>query len=49
MIGFIVRIASFAVSVDKAERVTGFDFFNELDDDGKKNLETQNNFSMWEH
>ena len=55
MIGFIVpnetskrRIASFAVSVDEVERITGYDFFSELDDELENILERSANFQAWE-
>ena len=55
MIGFIVpnqtskrRIASFAVSVDDVERITGYDFFNELDDELETNLEKSYNWNLWQ-
>ena len=54
MIGFIVpnqtskrRIASFAVSVDEVERITGYDFFSKLDDELEKNLEQSGNVQIW--
>ena len=54
MIGFIVpnqtskrRISSFAVSVDKVERITGYDFFSELDDEAEKQLEKKFDTSLW--
>ena len=55
MIGFIVpnetskrRIASFAVSVDDVERITGYDFFSEFDDDLENKLEQYCDFQLWE-
>ncbi len=55
MLGFIVknqtskrRINSFAVSVDEVERLTGYDFFNELDDILENRLEKSNDFNIWE-
>ena len=54
MIGFIVpnqtskrRIASFAVSVNKVERITGYDFFSQLDDELENNLEASYKREMW--
>ena len=54
MIGFIVpnqtskrRVYSFAVSVDKVERITGYDFFSELDDEAEKQLEKKFDTSLW--
>ena len=54
MIGFIIpnqtskrRIASFAVTVDEVERVTGYDFFSELDDELENPLEETSDFSQW--
>jgi endonuclease G len=53
-IGFIFRnegtkkpLQSFAMSVDEVERQTGFDFFPRLPDDLEKQLESQNDFSVW--
>lgn len=55
MIAFIVpnqtsrrRIKSFAVSVDDVERITGYDFFNTLDDEIENKLEKEKNFSAWQ-
>ena len=55
MIGFIVpnqtskrRIASFAVSVDEVERITGYDFFSTLDDELETNLEKSYNWNLWQ-
>ena len=54
MIGFIVpnqtskcRVYSFAVSVDKVEQATGYDFFSQLDDDLENNLEASYKREMW--
>ena len=54
MIGFIVpnqtsrnRIFSFTVSVDEVERVTGYDFFSELDDELENRLEKFSDISLW--
>ncbi len=54
MIGFIVpnetskrRLASFAVSVDEVERLTGYDFFSDLDDDIENHLEQTCNWQSW--
>ena len=56
MIGFIVpnkaskrRVATFAVPVDEVERITGYDFFSELDDKTEKRLEKKCNFSAWKN
>lgn len=55
MLGFIVknqtskrRVGSFAVSVDEVERITGYDFFSELDDELENRLEKSNTFNTWE-
>ena len=54
MIGFIVpnagskaRVASFAVSVDEVERITGYNFFSELPPRRERRLERQSDFSAW--
>ena len=54
MIGFIVpnqtskrRIASFAVSVDEVERITGYDFFSQLDDELENSLEANIDIFTW--
>ena len=54
MIGFIVpnqtskrRISSFSVSVDEVERITGYDFFSELDDELENRLEKENDLQNW--
>ena len=54
MIGFIVpnqtskrRIYSFAVSVDKVEQATSYDFFSQLDDKLETNLEKSSDISLW--
>lgn len=54
MIGFIVpnktskcRIASFAASVDEVERITGYDFFSELDDELENSLEKTCDINIW--
>ena len=54
MIGFIVpnqtskrRIASFAVSVDEVERITGYDFFSTLDDELENSLEANIDIFTW--
>ena len=54
MIGFIVpnesskrRLASFSVSVDEVERLTGYDFFSDLDDDIENRLEQTCNWQSW--
>ena len=41
------RIASFAVSVDEVERITGYDFFSELDDKLEEYLESSNNYNSF--
>ena len=55
MIGFIVpnqtskrRIYSFAVSVDKVEQTTGYDFFSQLDDELENSLEKKKDIHEWE-
>ena len=55
MIGFLVpntaskaRVASFAVSVDEIERITGYDFFSELPPHREKRLERQKDFAVWQ-
>ena len=55
MIGFIVpnqtskrRLASFALSVDEVERITGYDFFSELDDELETHLEKSYNWELWQ-
>lgn len=55
MIGFIVpnktskcRIASFAASVDEVERITGYDFFSELEDELENRLEKEKDIEAWE-
>ena len=54
MIGFIVpnetskrKLASFAVSVDEVERLTGYDFFSDLDDDIENRLEKVTDWQSW--
>ena len=54
MIGFIVpnqtskrRVYSFAVSVDKVEQATRYDFFSQLDDELENNLEASYKREMW--
>ena len=54
MIGFIVpnqtskrRVYSFALSVDKVEQATGYDFFGQLDDELETNLEKSSDISLW--
>ena len=54
MIGFIVpnqtskrRIYSFAVSVDKVEQATSYDFFSQLDDDFENSLEANIDIFTW--
>ena len=54
MIGFIVpnqtskrRIASFAVSVNEVERITGYDFFSQLDDELENSLEANIDIFTW--
>ena len=53
-IGFIVpnetskrRLASFSVSVDEVERLTGYDFFSDLDDDIENRLEKVTDWQSW--
>ena len=55
MLAFIVpnqtskrRIASFAVSVDEVERITGYDFFSELDDALENHLKKEKDIKAWE-
>ena len=55
MIGFIVpnktskcRIASFAASADEVERITGYDFFSELEDELENRLEKEKDIEAWE-
>lgn len=55
MIGFIVpnksskrRIGSFTASVDEVERLTGYDFFSELEDELENRLEKTNDLKMWD-
>ena len=54
MIGFIVpnqtskrRIYSFAVSVDKVEQATSYDFFSQLDDEFENSLEANIDVFTW--
>ena len=54
MIGFIVpnqtskrRIANFAVSVNEVERITGYDFFSQLDDELENSLEANIDIFTW--
>ena len=54
MIGFIIpnetskrRLASFVVSVDEVERLTGYDFFCDLDDDTENRLEKMRDWQLW--
>ena len=54
MIGFLVpnapskrRIWAFAVSVDKVEEITGYDFFSALDDETEKKLEKECHCVQW--
>ena len=54
MIGFIVpnqtskrRVDSFAVSIDKVEQATGYDFFRELDDELENSLEKTCDINIW--
>ena len=51
MIGFIIpnatskrKLSAFAVSVDEVERLTGYDFFSDLDDDIENSLEKTSNW-----
>ena len=50
MIGFIVkrRVYSLAVSVNKVEQATGYDFFSQLDDELETNLEKSYNWNLWQ-
>lgn len=55
MLAFIIpnqtskrRVSSFAVSVDEVERITGYDFFSELDKKLEQRLERQADFQAWE-
>lgn len=55
MIGFVIpnqtskrRVVSFAVPVDEVERITGYDFFNGLDDELEEKLERSCDFQLWE-
>lgn len=54
MIAFIVpnqttkkRVPSFVVTVDEVEQITGFDFFNCMDDSLEELLEKESNFKAW--
>ena len=54
MIAFIVpnragreRLQRFVVTVDDVEKLTGCDFFSELDDDVEEQLERHSDFSQW--
>ena len=54
MIGFVVpnesskrSLAYFAMPVAEVERITGCDFFSELDDELERNLEKQCDFAAW--
>ena len=54
MIGFIVpnqtskrRVYSFAVSVDKVEQATGYDFFSQLDDELENSWKRKQIFTNW--
>ena len=55
MIAFIIpnqtsksRVASFAVPVDEIERITGYDFFSELEDELEEKLESSCDYKMWQ-
>lgn len=41
------NMASYVVSVDHVERITGYDFFTALPDDIERRVEAQKNFSDW--
>lgn len=54
MIAFLVqnqtsrrRVPSFVVTVDKVEEITGYDFFNTMDDELEERLEQEADFSAW--
>ena len=54
MIAFIIpnqtskkRLASFAVSVDNVEYLTGFDFFSSLPDEEEEKMESTFSFNDW--
>ena len=54
-IGFIIEnrsggksLADYAVTIDAIESVTGLDFFNQLDPEDEKKLESQCDFQRWE-
>lgn len=53
-IGFLIRSnvasgapKSFAVSVDELEKITGLDFFRELNDQLEQKMEASNDFTKW--
>jgi len=55
MIAFIVpnragreRLQRFVVTVDDVEKLTGCDFFSELDDELEEKLERHSDFSLWQ-
>ena len=55
MIAFIIpnragreRLPRFVVSVDEVEKLTGCDFFSELDDELEEKLEKRSDFSQWQ-
>ena len=54
MIGFFVpnetskrHVSNFVLPVDEVERITGYDFFSELDDEIEKKLQQHCDFSAW--
>ncbi len=42
-------MASYVVSVDEVERLTGIDFFGALPDDEENSIESYSNYNTWEH
>lgn len=54
MIAFIMpnkpagkNLEKYAVTVDEVEKITGFDFFSEMDDETEKKLESRADYSAW--
>ena len=41
------RVHSFVTTVDEVEKITGFDFFSDLDDTLEVRLEKEFDFSAW--
>ena len=41
------RVHSFVTTVDEVEKITGFDFFSDLDDTLEVRLEKNSDFSAW--